>query len=79
MSRFAGVDFVEATIFLDFEEAVGKEADFVVIDCAASPLTERRLAQSADIAEKLFALIMLGDDRNIAETWLMGKCTRSRP
>ncbi len=50
----------------------GKEADFVVIDYAASSLTERRLSQSADIAEKLFALITLGDDRSIATTYVLG-------
>ena len=52
--------------------AVGKEADFLVIDYAASSITKRRLANCADIAEKLFALITLGDDRSIAETRVLG-------
>ena len=52
--------------------APGKEADFVVIDGAASSLTERRLSRTKDIAEKLFALIMLGDDRSISETYILG-------
>jgi guanine deaminase len=51
----------------------GKEADFVVIDLAATPLLERRLRYARDLAEKLFALIMLGDDRSIAATYVMGK------
>ena len=51
----------------------GKEADFVVIDSAASPTTSRRLSLANDIAEKLFALVMLGDDRAIAATYVMGK------
>ena len=52
--------------------AEGKEADFVVIDYEASSITRRRLAHCEDIAEKLFALVMLGDDRSIAETRIMG-------
>lgn len=50
----------------------GREADFVVLDPAGASITERRLASTEDVAEKLFAMIMLGDDRNIAETWLLG-------
>ena len=50
----------------------GKEADFVVLDYAASSITRRRLSRCQDITEKLFALIMLGDDRSIAETYVMG-------
>jgi hypothetical protein len=33
----------------------------------------RRLKKAEDIAEKLFALIMLGDDRNISATHVMGE------
>lgn len=50
----------------------GKEADFVVLDYSASSITRRRLSRCQDITEKLFALIMLGDDRSIAETYIMG-------
>ena len=56
---------------------VGKEADFTVLDSAASPATARRLACSNDIAEKLFALLMLGDDRSISATYLMGELAYS--
>ncbi len=52
----------------------GKEADFVVLDSKATSITLRRLSTSDDVAEKLFALIMLGDDRCVAATYLMGKC-----
>ena len=51
----------------------GKEADFVVIDYAASSITKRRLSHCVDIAERLFALITLGDDRSIAATYVLGK------
>ena len=53
--------------------AVGKEADFVVLNYAGAEITSRRLAKAEDIAEKLFALIMLGDDRNISATHVMGQ------
>lgn len=52
----------------------GKEADFVVLDSKAMSITSRRLSASDDVAEKLFALIILGDDRCVAATYLMGKC-----
>lgn len=44
----------------------------MVIDAAASAITERRLLHVTDIAEKLFALITLGDDRLIAATHILG-------
>ncbi|MBV4366880.1 guanine deaminase [Erwinia phyllosphaerae] len=52
----------------------GKEADFVVLDPAVSALQKMRCANSRDIWEKLFVLMTLGDDRNIASTWVNGKC-----
>lgn len=51
----------------------GKEADFVMLDSSTSPSVQRRLSQSNDVAEKFFALMMLGDDRAVAATYLMGK------
>jgi guanine deaminase len=51
----------------------GKEADFVVLDPRATSITARRLSKSDDVAEKLFALIMLGDDRSVVATYLMGE------
>ena len=50
----------------------GKEADFVVLDTAALPLLERRVEVADSIAEKLFAIIVLGDDRITAATYVMG-------
>ncbi|HWP12800.1 MAG TPA: amidohydrolase family protein, partial [Ramlibacter sp.] len=43
----------------------GCEADFVVLDPAATPLLARRTGQAASLDELLFALIVLGDDRVI--------------
>jgi guanine deaminase len=49
----------------------GKEADFVVLDFEASSITRRRVSHCHDVAEKLFAMITLGDDRSITETRVM--------
>jgi len=54
----------------NFEQ--GKEADFVVLDFEGSSLTARRTAAANSIEEKLFALMTLADDRNIAATWVHG-------
>ena len=52
----------------------GKEADFVVLDLAATPIIQRRMAQADSIAEQLFALMILGDDRCVHATHIMGRC-----
>ncbi|MCF8505134.1 MAG: guanine deaminase [Caulobacter sp.] len=52
--------------------AVGCEADFVALDTAATPLLARRLAGVSNIREILFALMVLGDDRVVADAWLAG-------
>ncbi len=52
---------------------VGKEADFVVLDAGGSNMTARRAQSTTSIDERLFALMFLGDDRNIAATYLQGK------
>ena len=58
---------------LDLEGVVGNlqpgcEADFVVLNPAATPLLARRTAQADNLAELLFALIVLGDDRVVERT-----------
>ncbi|MCQ8227747.1 guanine deaminase [Pantoea trifolii] len=63
---------------LDLDDVIGnfnpgKEADFVVLDPAMSPLQKLRNANSKDIWERLFVMMTLGDDRNIAQTWVSGK------
>jgi guanine deaminase len=58
--------------------AAGKEADFLVLDWAATPVLARRAAQSRSFADKLFALAMLGDDRAVAHTYVMGRRAYSR-
>lgn len=51
----------------------GKEADFVVLDPSATPLLARRMENTRDLAERLFVLMMLGDDRAVAATHVMGR------
>jgi guanine deaminase len=58
--------------------APGKEADFVVLDLAAAPLLQRRIAHAASPADRLFALAILGDDRSVAHTYIMGERVYSR-
>jgi len=52
---------------------VGKEADFVVMNLAATDLQKLRLAHSTTLEDQLFALMMLGDDRNIDSTYVAGE------
>ncbi len=63
--------------------AVGKEADFVVLDCNGGPpvLAWRQSLIAADgkaqtleqAADLLFGVMAVGDDRAIEQTWAMGK------
>ena len=51
----------------------GKEADFTVLAGDATPLIERRMGRAETLAERLFILMMLGDDRSISATHVMGR------
>ncbi|MFZ9037272.1 MAG: guanine deaminase [Gammaproteobacteria bacterium] len=59
--------------------ARGKEADFVVLDLAATELMQCRMDNASSLEERLFALMMLGDDRCVQATHVMGKRQYSRP
>jgi guanine deaminase len=56
----------------------GQEADFIILDTAATPLLARRCAGAA-LHDRLFALQVLGDDRAIAATYLRGRRTSAPP
>ncbi len=58
--------------------AEGKMADFVVLNFDATPLIERRLGETRELAEKLFVLMMLGDDRSISATYVGGRAAHFR-
>lgn len=55
----------------------GQEADFVVLDDRATPLLARRTVD-ATLAERLFAMQILGDDRTVRQTYLLGECVWRR-
>lgn len=51
----------------------GKEADFILINLGATPVQALRQSCATSISEKLFALMTLGDEHNIARAYIMGK------
>ena len=53
--------------------SAGKEADFIVLDKQATPLMSRRLQACDTIEETLFVFMMLGDDRAIYASHIMGE------
>lgn len=55
----------------------GTDADIVVLDAAATPLMKTRLETVRTLAEQLFLLQTLGDDRSIAEVYVAGKPAKS--
>ncbi|KQN52330.1 guanine deaminase [Serratia sp. Leaf50] len=57
---------------------VGKEADMVVLDPSATALQQLRSGNSKTLAERLFVLMTLGDDRNIYRTLVDGKVVYQR-
>lgn len=56
---------------------VGQEADFILLDEGSTPLLARRTADAV-LSERLFALQILGDDRAIRRTYIMGRCAYDR-
>jgi guanine deaminase len=50
----------------------GCEADFVVLDPAATPLLRRKVAHARNLDELLFSIIVLGDDRVVERTVVAG-------
>jgi len=51
----------------------GKEADCVLLDPSQLPQLEARLEQSLSLSERLFALMIMGDERAVSQTWVMGE------
>lgn len=68
-------------VALDIDQHIGnfepgKEADFVALDTSATPLMKRRTSVATNWQSMLFALMMLGDDRCIFDTFVMGKSAK---
>jgi guanine deaminase len=56
----------------------GFEADLVVLDSRATPAIAHRMeAVGDDLAEELFILMTMGDDRAVAETYIAGRPAKS--
>jgi len=70
---------------LDLENKIGSfnlgnDADFIVLNYQATPIVKRRISYCKTLAERLFVLSMLGDERHIKATYIMGeiyKCTNN--
>ena len=58
--------------------APGKEADFLVLDLAATPLLARRTARARSLADTLHMLAVLADDRLVERTYLAGRLAHAR-
>ena len=63
---------------LDLDDHIGNfvegmEADFVILNPRATPLLARRMTAARSLAERLFLLMTLGDDRAVSRTFVMGR------
>jgi guanine deaminase len=57
--------------------APGRAADLVVLDAGATPTMRMRVATVSSLAEELFLLQTLGDDRSIVEVYVAGARAKS--
>ncbi len=63
-------------LYLDHEAGTlkpGHCADITVLDPCATPLMAARHELSTSLHDTLFALMILGDDRAVKETWVQGR------
>jgi guanine deaminase len=64
---------------LGFEDRIGslepgREADVIVLDSRATPAMAHRMESvDGDLAEELFVLMTMGDDRAVAQTYIAGE------
>ena len=56
---------------------LGADADFVVLDARATPASALKMEIVRTLAEELFLMQTLGDDRTIVETYMAGKPAKS--
>ncbi len=56
---------------------VGSDADIVVLDAGATPEMALKMQRVKTLAEELFLLQTLGDDRAVVETYVAGKALKS--
>lgn len=53
--------------------APGSDADLVILDSRATPAMALRMARTQTLAEELFVLQIMGDDRSVAQTYVAGE------
>jgi guanine deaminase len=58
--------------------APGAEADIVVLDSRATPAMAHRAETLRDLDEELFLMMILGDDRAVVATYVMGERRHAR-
>ncbi len=58
--------------------APGMEADVVVLDLKSTPLIAQRMAEAADIEDRLFVQMILADDRAVQTTYVAGRAVHER-
>jgi guanine deaminase len=68
---------------LDLQSEIGSLepglwADITVLDPRATPVLASRQDLSESLEDMLFALMMLGDDRAVAATYVAGRCVHRR-
>jgi guanine deaminase len=56
----------------------GRTADVCVWDWAVGPVQQRRMEVARALHEKVFAWLILADDRNLAATYVAGVCRHNR-
>ena len=59
--------------------APGSMADLVVLDSRATPAMALRMERATTLAEELFILQIMGDDRSVAQTYVAGQPMLDRP
>lgn len=57
--------------------AIGSVADLVILNAASTPAMKLRLETVNTLAEELFLLQTMGDDRSVVETYVAGKAMKS--
>ena len=55
----------------------GTDADIVVLDASATPAMRLRMETVETLAEELFLLQTLGDDRAVVEIYVAGRAAKS--
>ena len=56
----------------------GREADFAVLDYDSTPLMSLKQSKCKTLFEKLFAMIILGDDRSVKATYVAGELAHEK-